>query len=98
MYEVLISDGTLHSSLSLYILWGTGLHGVVISLARRKTDEFNSRVFHQREVFLVLLGYIKLMIIFVKNQFRFGLDYHFLSPYTTKRNENGMVRDAALPK
>lgn len=57
MYEVLISDGTFHSSLSLYILWGTGLHGVVISLARRKTDEFDSRVLHQREVFLVLLGY-----------------------------------------
>ena len=85
MYEVLISDGTLHSSLSLYILWGTGLHGVVVSLARRKTDEFDSRVFHQREVFLVLLGYIKLVIIFVKNQFRFGLITLFFPPYITKR-------------
>ena len=62
----IISDGTAHSSLSLYILWGTGLHGVVVSLARRKTDEFDSRVLHQREVFLVLLGYIRLVIILLK--------------------------------
>ena len=85
MYEVLISDGTTTLHFSLYILWGTGLHGVVVSLARRKTDEFDSRVFHQREVFLVLLGYIKLVIIFVKNQFRFGLITLFFPPYITKR-------------
>lgn len=46
MYEVLISDGTTTLHFSLYILWGTGLHGVVVSLARRKTDEFDSRVLH----------------------------------------------------
>ena len=46
MYEVLVSDGTTTLHFSLYILWGTGLHGVVVSLARRKTDEFDSRVFH----------------------------------------------------
>lgn len=47
MYEVLISDGTTTLHFSLYTLWGTGLHGVVVSLARRKTDEFDSRVLHQ---------------------------------------------------
>ena len=70
---------------------------MVVSLARRKTDEFDSRVFHQREVFLVLLGYIRLLIRLVKNQFRFGLDSHFLSPLCNEM-KIGMVRDAALPK
>ena len=70
---------------------------MVVSLARRKTDEFDSRVFHQREVFLVLLGYSRLLIRLVKNQFRFGLDSHFLSPLYNKM-KIGMVRDAALPK
>ena len=46
MYEVLVSDGTTTLHFSLYTLWGTGLHGVVVSLARRKTDEFDSRVLH----------------------------------------------------
>lgn len=51
----------------------------------------------KEKFFLVLLGYIKLVIIFVKNQFRFGLDYHFLSPYYNK-TKMVMVRDAAFPE
>ena len=39
----------------------------------------------KEKFFLVLLGYIKLVIIFVKNQFMFGLITLFFPPYTTKR-------------
>ena len=39
----------------------------------------------KEKFFLVLLGYIKLVIIFVKNQFRFGLITLFFPPYITKR-------------
>ena len=39
----------------------------------------------KKKFFLVLLGYIKLVIIFVKNQFRFGLITLFFPPYITKR-------------
>ena len=27
-------------------IWGMGLHGVVVSLARRKADEFDSHILH----------------------------------------------------
>ena len=40
--------------------------------------------------------FIRILNIYVKNQFRFGL-IPFSFPLI-QRNENGMVRDAALPK
>ena len=35
------------SSPIITAIWGMGLHGVVTSLAKRKSDEFDSRMFHQ---------------------------------------------------
>ena len=86
MYEVLISDGTTTLHFSLYILWDLSSSGRAPAL-QAGGGGFKSRRFHQREVFLVLLGYIKLVIIFVKNQFRFGLITLFFP--LIQRNENG---------
>jgi dUTP pyrophosphatase len=37
------------TQLSIGHNWGAGLHGVVISLAKRKSDEFDSRALHHKE-------------------------------------------------
>ena len=81
---------------SLYILWGLSSSGRAPAL-QVGGGGFESRRFHQREVFNWFFSvFIRLLIIFVKNQFRFGL-IPFSFPLI-QRNENGMVRDAALPK
>ena len=82
MYEVLISDGTTTLHFSLYILWGTGLHGVVVSLARRKTDEFDSRVLHQGSYGSSHLDY---WFSYWKTK-SFSFNFYFpLDDYNTKR-------------
>ena len=43
--ELCNDNGSEASPLAL--IWGTGLHGVVTSLAKRKADEFDSHVLHQ---------------------------------------------------
>lgn len=49
-----------------------------------------------KEKFSIGSSRLYLLVIIVKNQFRFGL-IPFSFPLI-QRNENGMVRDAALPK